>query len=93
MSKKKNSSQKKPTVWEVLNKYADIRDKFDDVLESYGLLQFELTASIHDISEDLDRIQNELNECDKIFRRYKVQKPASFFSEDMDPSEENLPFI
>ena len=92
MPKKKHNDKKKPTVWEVLNKYADIRDEFDNVLESYGFLQFELSAAMHDISKDLDQIRNELTECDRIFKRYRVQKPASFFSEDIASPEDNLPF-
>ena len=87
----KKNNKKNTTLWEVLNIYANICGEFDDVLESYALLQFEMSAGLHDISEDLDKIRNKLAECDKIFKRYNVHRPASFFYDKFPPNED-LPF-
>ena len=67
-------AEKKPTLWEVLNEYADVRDELQDILESFSILIEDINLAMGDISEDLDRIQKHLGECDGTFRRYKVPK-------------------
>lgn len=67
-------AEKKPTLWEVLNEYADVRDELQDILESFSILIDDINLAMGDISEDLDRIYKHLSECDSTFRRYKVPK-------------------
>ena len=94
-----SADEKKLSLWDVLENYADVRDELDDVLTSFSVLQFELQCAMDDISDDLDAIKRHLEECDKVFRRYKctdtrfishkVPRPAAA---DWDDPEEGLPF-
>ena len=87
---------KKPTLWEVLESYADVRDELDDVLSSFSLLQFELESAMDDISDELEAIQEHLSECDMVFRRYKYREQRGVFmpvKAEENNSEEELPFM
>lgn len=64
--------EKKLTLWDVLEGYADVRDEFEDVLCSFEILQDDVELAIADIRDDMERIRKHLNESDSIFRRYKV---------------------
>ena len=66
-------SGNKLTLWEVLEKYADIRDELEDVLARCMELYDEIDTARDEIGDGLNQICEELNSCDKVFRRYKVQ--------------------
>ena len=66
--------EKQMSLWEVLEKYADIRDELEDVLFQCAELQDFIDMAREEISDGLEQIQEELNNCDKVFRRYKVPK-------------------
>ena len=83
-----STKDNKPSVWEVLEKYADIRDSLDDALLSFNLLQNEIQEALDDISDELDRLTSDLAECDRVFRRFRAAKPASYFYADGHTEQE-----
>ena len=82
-------SEKKLTLWEVLDKYADIRDELEDVLYQCAELQDFIKMASDEISDTLDHVQDELGHCDKVFRRYKVKPECYSPAEEVD---EGMPF-
>lgn len=69
----KNTSEKSLTLWEALDRYADIRDEFDQLLIVFSSVQGELLSTAGAIREELNSIQKQLKSCDQVFRRYKVK--------------------
>lgn len=82
-------SGKNLTLWEVLDKYADVRDDLEDVLYQCAELEDFLEEAREEIHDELERIQNDLHLCDRVFRRYKVG-PRCFRS--MEDDDEGMPF-
>lgn len=72
--------EKKLTVWDVLNEYGDIRDELEDTLTSFTFMKEELESAMEDIADELEAIERHLKMCDQVFRRYKVKKGESFFT-------------
>lgn len=65
-------SGEKITLWEALGKYADIRDELEIVLCQCAELKDFMEMACEEIQEELDHVQEELNLCDQVFRRYRV---------------------
>ena len=86
-----------PSLWDVLDNYADVRDELDDVLQSFSMAQYELQCAMDDINGELEAIQGHLAECDRVFRRYKCKAPVRVPEitpavAGGDDTEEGLPF-
>ena len=82
-------SGKELTLWEVLDKYADIRDELEDVLYQCAELQDFIKMASEEIGDTLDHVQEELGRCDRVFRRYKVVPDRYVEPEEVD---EGMPF-
>ena len=67
--------KEKMTVWDVFNNYADIRDELEDAMESFSFFMEDVQTALMDLNDELEQIRSHLTECDKVFRRYKVQNP------------------
>ena len=83
-----NSKESKLTVWEVLEKYADIRDELDNALSSFEMLKNEIEMTLEDISDELDQLTMDLSECDRVFKRFRAVRPASYFYADGHTDQE-----
>jgi hypothetical protein len=68
------NTQKKLTVWDVFEEYADVRDELESLMDTFEYIQAEMEFAIEDINNDLQSIKKQLRECDKVFRRFKVQR-------------------
>ena len=86
-----SANDRRPTVWEVFEKYADIRDELEETLMSFDLMKDEIETSLNDIADGLDQLSMDLAECDRTFKRFRAVKPASYFSAD-GHAEQELPF-
>lgn len=67
------NTQKKLTVWDVFEEYADVRDELESTMDTFEYIQAEMEYAIEDITSDLQSIKKQLRECDKVFRRFKAQ--------------------
>ena len=68
-------TRSKPSIWEVLESYADVRDEFDEILWVYGRLHSSIQASAYDVARRLEQVQERLDDCDLVFRRFKCKNP------------------
>jgi len=64
--------ERKMTIWEVFEEYADVRDAFEELLSSFEYLQDVMQTATEGIRGDLDSIRERLDKCDNVFRRYKI---------------------
>lgn len=80
---------KQLTLWEVFEKYADVREDLEYVLYQCAEIEDFLKLARQEIHEELERIQNDLNNCDRVFRRYKVAPECDSSTEEVD---EGMPF-
>lgn len=65
-----------PSLWDMLNEYADIQDELQDALQSFEFLDFEIRSALDDIREQLESILHHINKCYGTLRIYKVS-PAT----------------
>ena len=69
-----NKETPSPSVWDVFNEYADVRDDLEYLLYSYDTLRDDIRIAMEDISDELDEIRQRLLRCDSIFKRYRSAK-------------------
>ena len=84
------------TVWEVLDKYADIRDELENLLNGFRDMQGEIEAAIYDLDGELEEVADHLRSCDRVFRRFRTihhREEEYFTALQQRPDEEDgLPF-
>ena len=76
------------TVWEVFEKYADIRDELEDILMSFDVMKDDIETALDDISDGLDQLTMNLKECDRVFRRFRAAKPSRHFFMDSQAGQD-----
>ncbi|MBQ6388526.1 MAG: hypothetical protein IJH90_02705 [Mogibacterium sp.] len=72
------ADNRKTTVWEVLEKYADIRDELDDAIESLASSVEDMQYALMDLEDQAAEISLHLAQCDKVFHRFKSRNPRYF---------------
>ena len=65
------------TVWDVFNEYADVRDDLENMITLYECLQDDIRLAVDEIADDLEEIQERLQRCDSLFKRYRTVKNAA----------------
>ena len=63
-----------PSVWDMFEEYADVRDDLEYLLDSYDLLQEDIRIAMEDITDELDGLRQRLLRCDQIFERYQTSR-------------------
>lgn len=64
-------SIKDSSIWELLEEYADIRDGLEDTLQSFDILQSEVTSALEDIQDEIDTLKEHLAACSARLIRFK----------------------
>ena len=62
---------RKLAVWEVFEKYADIRDELEDLLMEFQNTVDEIGTAMSDLADGLGELEADLDQCDRTFRRFK----------------------
>ena len=68
----------KLSVWDVFEKYADIRDELEDAMETFSSSMEDIQVALMDLDDELEEIRSHLSQCDKVFRRFKARNPKYF---------------
>ena len=55
---------------ELYEGFNDIRAELEDAVISFELLQEDIRLALEDISEELEIVQNHLQKCGRMFRRF-----------------------
>jgi len=85
-------------IWDLLGKYADIRDQLEDLFNSLRFLQQNIEMELEALSNDFDELQECITETSKKLCRFKSgpvncvddEDPAS--SRAASSPDEALPF-
>lgn len=59
-------------IWDLLDRYADIREHLEDILYSMQMLQSQMASDLEDISVDFDDLAEEIGDCSKSLIRFKT---------------------
>lgn len=59
-------------IWDLLGKYADIRDQLEDLFHSLRFLQQNIEMELEDLSDDFDELQECITETSKKLCRFKT---------------------
>ncbi len=55
---------------ELYEGFNDIRAELEDTVTSFELLQEDIRLALEDISEELETVQDHLQKCGRMFRRF-----------------------
>ena len=55
---------------ELYEGFNDIREELEDAVISFELLQEDIRLALEDISEELEIVQDHLQKCGRMFRRF-----------------------
>ena len=66
------------TIWEVLEKYADIYDELDDAVESLSSSVEDMQYALMDLEDQAAEISLHLAQCDKVFHRFRSRNQRYF---------------
>ena len=57
-------------LYELYEGFNDIRAELEDAVISFELLQEDIRLALEDISEELEIVQDHLQKCGRMFRRF-----------------------
>lgn len=80
-------------IWDLLNRYADIREHLEDILSSMQMIQSQMLSDLNDLSADFDDLAGEISSCSQSLVRFQTAPGPSVPEFPSEPGQaEELPF-